>query len=80
MTAAKKILESLNRPAKRAKPFHFVFALDDSGSMEGGPWDDLIVGVTAFINNRIKYCENEGLPASDLVTIIQYSSHAQGCA
>ena len=71
------MLEDLNQPKKTAKPFFFVFALDDSGSMAGQAWNDLIGGVSAFIRNRIQFCAEKGTKALDLVTIINYSNSAQ---
>ena len=49
--------------------FHFVFCLDESGSMAGKPWSDLCIAFRQFLEKRIAdQTEN------DLVTVIQFDN------
>ena len=51
--------------------FHFIFCLDESGSMGGRPWDALLRAYQTFINKRRN---DQGM--GDLVSTITFSS---GC-
>merc|ERR1712054_611414 len=53
------------------KKFHIYFCLDDSGSMGGKPWRDLMAGVKAFLARRLSHSNQ------DLVTIVNYSGSAE---
>eukprot|EP01088_Endostelium_zonatum_P000651 TRINITY_DN108_c0_g1_i1.p1 TRINITY_DN108_c0_g1~~TRINITY_DN108_c0_g1_i1.p1 ORF type:complete len:2468 (-),score=279.40 TRINITY_DN108_c0_g1_i1:30-7379(-) len=55
---------------------HLYYCLDDSGSMRGAPWDELIRAVEASINKRISMYQHEGKTPNDLVTIVNYSDVA----
>ncbi|XP_075243518.1 uncharacterized protein LOC142337848 [Convolutriloba macropyga] len=41
--------------------YHFVLCLDDSGSMRGPPWEELVVAVQTFVSQRIQESENDML-------------------
>jgi len=45
--------------------------------MAGSPWKDLIAAVEAFISKRIDFCAKGGVPAKDLVTIINHNSNPE---
>jgi len=60
-----------------ASKYHLFFCLDESGSMSGGPWKDLLGAVTAFINKRIECCNSNGCVVEDLVTVVNYASSAR---
>ena len=62
--------------AKSTLIYHLYFCLDDSGSMKGSPWNDLIAAVQGFISKRIELCRGAGCEPTDLVTIVNYSSTA----
>ena len=53
------------------KKFHIYFCLDDSSSMGGKPWRDLMAGVKAFLDRRLSHSNQ------DLVTIVNYSDSAE---
>src|SRR3990167_5052221 len=57
--------------------FRIYFCLDDSGSMGGAPWIDLVSAVSAFIKKRLDFFVAEGIQPGDLVTIVNYSNSAQ---
>ncbi|GMH42204.1 hypothetical protein BSKO_10123 [Bryopsis sp. KO-2023] len=48
--------------------FHFVFCLDESGSMRGQPWVDLVNAYSYFI-----HCRTNDQGSEDLVTVIQFA-------
>lgn len=75
--AAKAALLKLNIGGRRSKPLHIVLALDDSGSMSGQPWIDLIDAVRTFLTDRIAQCLAAGHNCTDVVTIINHSSTCQ---
>jgi len=75
--AAKDALLKLNRGGRRSKPLHNVLALDDSGSMSGQPWIDLIDAVRTFLTDRIAQCTAAGQTCADVVTIINHSHSCQ---
>jgi Mg-chelatase subunit ChlD len=54
-------------PSKRR---HFIFMLDDSGSMGGQPWQDLMNAYNGFLDTKIR--EN----SSDLVSVLTYNNNA----
>jgi len=60
--------------SKAVSKYHLFFCLDESGSMSGQPWKDLILAVTAFITKRIEMCEANSCVPLDLVTIVNYGS------
>ena len=54
--------------------YHFVLCLDDSGSMTGNPWNDLVTAVNAFVAQR------QSLPSSassEMISIVIYNSVAR---
>jgi len=74
---AKKILLKLNRGLTRSKPFHMILALDDSGSMHGEPWDNLIDAVAALLGKRIALCLASHYTCEDVITIINHSHNCE---
>jgi len=56
--------------------YHLYFCLDQSGSMSGSPWNDLLKAVGAFINKRIELCNSSGNKCEDLVTVVNYDDTA----
>jgi len=72
-----KLLLSINAAGTTtysSTKLHLYFALDDSGSMSGSPWRDLMEAVKACIQKRIDLCNKNGVAADDLVTIINHNS------
>ena len=63
-------------PSSKPVLTHFYFCIDDSGSMSSY-WSSLMNALVAFISTRIEMCKNSGIPAEDLVTIVNYSNNAQ---
>jgi len=61
---------------KSALIYHLYFCVDDSTSMRGSPWNDLMEAVIAFISKRIELCKEAGCEPVDKVTIVNYSSSA----
>jgi hypothetical protein len=53
---------------KSYDPIHFILVLDDSGSMSGGKWLELIKSVENFLKVRLEEGSNQ-----DLVTIVFFS-------
>jgi Mg-chelatase subunit ChlD len=51
--------------------FHFIFVLDESGSMTGQPWNDLVRAYQEFLNQR---SNDQG--GNDIVSVIQFASGA----
>jgi len=49
--------------------YHFIFCLDESGSMNGGPWADLTKAYNSFINQR-----RENQSGNDFISVIQFDS------
>merc|ERR1712137_1423167 len=41
-------------PSMHGTPFHFVFCLDDSGSMVGQPWQQVLNAYNAFVDDRLQ--------------------------
>jgi hypothetical protein len=56
--------------AALVKPYHFVFALDDSGSMSGQPWIDLERAYHQFLDRR----RSDQGGSRDLVSIVLHHS------
>jgi hypothetical protein len=50
--------------------FHFIFCLDESGSMAGTPWQVLLTAYSTFINKR---CNDQGM--GDVVSTITFQSN-----
>uniref|UniRef100_A0A6B2KYW0 SecA family profile domain-containing protein n=1 Tax=Arcella intermedia TaxID=1963864 RepID=A0A6B2KYW0_9EUKA len=57
----------------KATSYHLYFCLDDSGSMSGRPWADLIKAVAAFCQKQIELCTSQGTQPNDIVTIINHN-------
>jgi hypothetical protein len=57
--------------ANTAGKYHIVFVLDESGSMNGSKWNDLVEAVRGFFNVRL-LCG-----AGDVVTIITFDTTAR---
>jgi len=55
--------------ACEAPGMHVIFILDDSNSMAGVPWSDLMIAYRAFLNKRMHNQGGEG----DLVSIVMFS-------
>jgi len=62
----RRILLSLNQPSSAHEIVHYVFCLDQSGSMQGRPWILLIEAFRAFVGKLRVYREK------DLVTVITF--------
>jgi len=75
----RKCILKLNRSkgSKSCDRYHIFFCLDDSGSMYGQPWKDLMTAVIAFIDRRIAMCTNAGAAAEDVVTILNHASQTE---
>eukprot|EP01006_Ploeotia_vitrea_P050435 TRINITY_DN67461_c1_g2_i1.p1 TRINITY_DN67461_c1_g2~~TRINITY_DN67461_c1_g2_i1.p1 ORF type:complete len:645 (+),score=93.26 TRINITY_DN67461_c1_g2_i1:121-2055(+) len=54
--------------------FHFIFVLDESGSMQGRPWAALVTAYRTFLAQRVT---DQGQPTDDLVSVISFASHAR---
>jgi Mg-chelatase subunit ChlD len=52
--------------------FHFVFVLDESGSMSGSPWNALVAAYQSFLARRQN---DQG--GDDLFSVVQFSSGAR---
>jgi hypothetical protein len=52
--------------------FHFVFVLDESGSMSGTPWESLVKAYQSFLDRRRN---DQG--GSDLFSVVQFASRAR---
>jgi len=63
--------------AQAISKYHLFFCLDESGSMSGTPWQQLIVAVNAFLTKRVDMCNANGSPVDDSVTVVNYSSTAR---
>jgi uncharacterized protein YegL len=50
--------------------YHVVFVLDESGSMQGTPWDQLVEALRSFVQVRID------LGATDVVSVVQFDDRA----
>lgn len=55
------------------KSVHFVFVVDESWSMEGGPWQELVNAYAAFLNRRTS---DQGAEY-DKVTVVHFNSTAR---
>lgn len=55
---------------KKSRPVHFIFALDESGSMYGEPWNDLIKALSETID-RIKPLKNAH------ISVINFNTKAE---
>jgi len=53
--------------------FHFVFCLDESGSMSGSPWTALVAAYQSFLTIR----RQSQRGSHDLVSVVQFSSSAR---
>jgi hypothetical protein len=70
-------MNSLGYSAGKFSKFHIYFLLDDSGSMIGTPWKELLAAVKGFVDKRIRLCTENGLKPEDLFTIINHSSNSK---
>lgn len=68
-----KFIDLFNQNEMEVVRFHFVFCLDESGSMQGSPWSALLRAYQAFI---IKRRNDQGL--GDVVSTITFSSEWRG--
>lgn len=59
-----------------SKPCHFFFALDESGSMSGGRWQQLISSFQDFVKMRHEEAEKKGTKIVDRVSVF---FHETGC-
>merc|ERR1719362_1759765 len=50
---------------------HFVFCMDDSGSMSGRPWQELLKAYQAFLDDRLKQSED------DIISIIVFNNKSR---
>lgn len=50
---------------------HLIFCLDESGSMSGGPWEELLVALQAFLRVRID------AGSADIVSVVQFDDKAR---
>eukprot|EP01125_Pyxidicula_operculata_P009849 TRINITY_DN3246_c0_g1_i1.p1 TRINITY_DN3246_c0_g1~~TRINITY_DN3246_c0_g1_i1.p1 ORF type:complete len:2508 (+),score=513.73 TRINITY_DN3246_c0_g1_i1:49-7572(+) len=57
--------------------YHLFFCLDESGSMGGQPWADLMKAVHAFLTKRDEMCRSNGYASEDFVTCVNYASSAR---
>jgi len=60
-------------PQLQPKIYHFVFVLDESGSMSGEPWADL---VRAYLNFKSKRLSDQ-VGSRDYVSVIQFNDSAR---
>ena len=63
------VLDLFKADEEEAKRFHFVFCLDESGSMGGTPWQALLTAYAGFLNKRRN---DQG--ADDLVSVVTFGS------
>eukprot|EP00743_Colponemidia_sp_Colp-15_P013099 GILK01015097.1.p1 GENE.GILK01015097.1~~GILK01015097.1.p1 ORF type:complete len:1309 (+),score=173.68 GILK01015097.1:591-3929(+) len=64
-----KSVDLFDGSSKEMRRFHFIFVLDESGSMSGAPWNDLMLAYRQFLQRRLN---DQGV--EDLVTVVQFSS------
>ncbi len=64
-----KTINLYDADTTEARRFHFVFVLDESKSMHGNPWNDLMGAYQHFLDTRKNDQGQE-----DLVTVIPFSS------
>ena len=63
--------------SSKASNYYIVMCLDESGSMYGDPWQQLVSAVNKFASNRISKCNLVGAQCSDIISIISYGSSAR---
>jgi uncharacterized protein YegL len=66
-----EFLNSMIQPPSLAGALHIVFCLDESGSMGGAPWNQLMAAYHSFLKMRLK----QG--AQDVITVVPFSSTAR---
>jgi hypothetical protein len=65
--------EASNEPFSNIEisKIHYIIMLDDSGSMEGKPWNDLMNAFTIFLK---KLLEDNNLRENSSITVINHNS------
>ena len=63
--------------AVSAKPSHFFFALDESGSMSGNRWNSLLSSFADFITARHEEATKKGSPSKDRVSVFFHATHGR---
>jgi len=61
---------------EQEKPCHFFFALDESGSMNGGRWHALMESFAEFVDRRLEAAQKNDVPIQDVVSVF---FHESGC-
>ncbi|CAF1154913.1 unnamed protein product [Rotaria magnacalcarata] len=56
------------------KPYHFVFVLDESGSMRGQPWTDLTNAYRLCLEKRLDIAQQS---SKDFISIVQFNGDAR---
>ena len=59
--------ELATRKTSQVQGYHVVFVLDESGSMSGAPWRDLVAAVNSFLHVRLD------AGAQDVISIVPFS-------
>ncbi|CAF5009753.1 unnamed protein product [Rotaria sp. Silwood1] len=59
---------------EQIKPYHFIFVLDESGSMSGQPWAALTEAYNTCLKERIKIAQHS---TNDIVSVIQFDSEVR---
>jgi len=57
---------------EQPKSHHFVFCLDESGSMNGSPWQQLMAALQGFIRQR-----TNDQATADIISVVQFDSRAR---
>jgi len=65
-------LRDLNRSAVHCHGYHVVFCLDESGSMYGQEWEDLIQAFKYFV----AMCASQG-GGQDMISVVQFGGSAR---
>jgi len=69
--------EYLSLHSKPPPRYYIIMNLDESGSMSGNRWIQLLAAVKSFIVNRISKCTQAGYPCEDILSIICYADDAR---
>jgi hypothetical protein len=56
-------IKKLSRPLVTVRPTNYIFALDESYSMQGNPWDELVKAIKSNISeiSVLNKCKNQYL-------------------
>jgi len=67
------VIDMFSGADQNRSQYHFVFVLDESGSMSGSPWDELVRAYTIFLNKRL----SDQMGVNDIISIIQFDDNAR---